>query len=218
MNYYKEYLENKRHLSEYSIDGAINQEIWKNVFPKLLFILKENWGYQGCGIFNTSKHAHKWLDATNTKTYKKITILSACVHNAVNKRKPLTESEICEIGNHSNLLHETLDKIAVINIKKHSGNSISNDREIRQESLENSDLLRRQILELKPSVIIAGSNVCWDSLVLDLKLFRDKPVCPKHQAVQHEGYTLCFTNHPSAWSGGGFPILSLHKEILDHLK
>lgn len=214
MIYYKEHLENNRGLSEYSFDGAINLNQWVHSEPKILFLLKENWGYQGCGIINTSDLAHGWLDATNTKTYKRLTVLSACVHTSLKKGQYLSQKEIRDIGNNRALLHEVLDSIAVVNIKKHSGLSKSDDREIRQEAKRNSVLLKKQISDLNPDIIIAGSNVCWDALVYDLGLFEDTPKCPKHHAIKHEQYILCYTNHPSAWSGGGFPIGDLHAEII----
>ncbi|MBL4700922.1 MAG: hypothetical protein JKX85_06665, partial [Phycisphaeraceae bacterium] len=105
------------------------------------------------------------------------------------------------------------NNIAVINIKKHSGESISNDSEIRKESRANASVLKTQIQDLDPDIIVAGSTVCWHSLTLDVGLFEKAKECPKMHAENCGGTILYHANHPSAWTSGGFNICEIQETI-----
>jgi uracil-DNA glycosylase len=100
-----------------------------------------------------------------------------------------------------------------VDIKKHSGNSNSDDREIREESHQNAPILNAQIRGLHPTVIVAGGNVCWHSLIYDLGLFTVAPECPKFQAVLCNSMVLCYANHPAA-RRGAFSVHALHNAVL----
>ena len=213
MKYYHEHFKN-RNINEYTIDGTINSQCWEQSSPKILFVLKENYGYQGCGIVNTKDLAHGWLDA-HIKTYKKIILLSSFIFASHNLNRVLNSEETNSISNDFDLLHSTLDKISVINIKKHSGASRSKDNQIRKESGLNKDILKLQINNLKPDIIIAGSTVCWNSLIFDLNIFPSNISCEKNCAIKHKQTILCHTNHPSAWTGGGFDPYLLHQKIYE---
>jgi hypothetical protein len=206
-----------RGLNEYIRDGAINSEKWASSEVKVLFLLKETYGYQGCEIIELGKEAPRWLDA-NIKTYRKIVSLTAAIEAAVQRNSLLSKDEIKSVENNPALLRETLNGMAVINIKKHSGKSTSNDREIRDESRANASLLKTQISELAPVTIVAGGNVCWDSLIDDIGLFHGTPKPEKFGTAICSNTVLCRSNHPSAWFGGGFPVEVIHRAIFDALK
>ena len=187
--------------------------MWTQSHPKILFLLKENWGYQDCGIIHITDLAHGWLN-DRIPTYVRITTLAAAISLSLQRGFPLTKDEISQTKEDRDILHNALDNIAVVNLKKHSGQSKSNDIEIRNEARKNAPLLHRQISDLHPTIIVAGSTVCWDRLAYDLNLFRATPSCPKHTAICHESIILCHTNHPSAWRGKGFPIEDIHINIM----
>jgi hypothetical protein len=213
---YEKHLQD-RGLNEYILDGAINPEKWTASKIKILFLLKETYGYQKCGIIKISECAHDWLKV-GIRTYLKSVPLAATVEIALQRNRPLTQDEINTVRNDSELLHATLEKMAFVNIKKHSGESISNDIEIRDESRKNSSLLKAQIQELAPTIIVAGGNVCWHSLIYDIGLFDAVPECQKFEAVVCNNTILCYANHPSAWSGKGFNIETIQRAIISQCK
>ena len=212
MTDYEKHLQ-QRGLKEYTLDGAINPAKWAASTVRVLFYLKENYGYQECGIINIIDHAHKWLD-DRIPTYVKSVPLAAAIEIGLQRNLPLSQDEIDSISTNYELLHATLDKMAVVNIKKHSGKSISDGVEIREESHMNSSLLRAQIKELSPTVIVAGGAVCWDSLIDDIGLFHNIPACEKFEAVVCDGTVLCYSNHPAARRMGEFDVNILHRAIL----
>lgn len=203
----------QRGLTQYTLDGAINPKEWSASNVKILFYLKENYGYQKYDVMNLQDYAHGWLDENN-KTYVKSVTLAAAIQLGLQRCYPLSQDEIKTIEQDSVLLHATLDKMAVVNIKKHSGKSKSNDAEIRDESHRNAALLKSQIRELAPTIVVAGGTVCWHSLIYDLGLFDAVPECQKFNAVICDTMVLCHCNHPSAWSGGGFHVEPIHRTIL----
>ena len=211
MTTYEKHLQD-RGLDQYTLDGAINPEKWAASKLKVLFLLKENYGYQECGIVRISDLAHGWLD-DGIPTYLKSVPLAASIEIALQRNRPLSQDEINSVANNIELLHATLDKMAVVNIKKHSGNSKSNDAEIRDESRMNASLLKAQICELAPTIIVAGGTVCWHSLIFDIGLFDSAQECQKFEAVICGNTVLCHSNHPAAWVGGGFDIETIHHAI-----
>lgn len=75
------------------------------------------------------------------------------------------------------LRKEVLSHIAVVNLKKKPGGSTSDAHEIRRAALENANLVRHQIAECEPDMIVccgsgvadgledvlAGEDLCWRS-------------------------------------------------------
>ncbi len=200
-----------RGIQQFTIDGAIDRSTWDQQKVKILFYLKENYGYQDGGVMQIADYASGWLADKNT-TYAKITALAEILHQAIEKGQPLNKEEINEVLQTVDF-QTTLRKIAVVNIKKHSGESKSNAPQIREESYANTSLLRQQIKELSPTIIIAGGTVCWHSLVYDLDLSKESHDNPKGTSTRVNGTVLCHSNHPSAWTQGGFDIYELHKSI-----
>ncbi len=197
-----------RGLTQYTIDGAIDPVEWRRQSLRMLFYLKENYGYQDEGIMRIGDYASKWLKDGN-RTYVQIVTLTEAVFQAVGRGSLLSPEETAALSGTADL-QATLRKIAVVNIKKHSGESTSNDTEIRNESYANASLLRDQVAELAPTVIVAGSTVCWHSLVCDVGLSKKSEDDPKGTATLANGIVLCHTYHPSARSSGAFDIYEVH--------
>jgi len=214
MSTYDSHLQS-RGLTQYTIDGAIAPSEWQRQTTRILFYLKENYGYQDEGIMRIGDYAPGWLADGNT-TYVRAVTLAEAVLQAVRRDSLLSCEEINALPGTADL-QATLRKIAVVNIKKHSGESKSNDTEIREESYANTALLCDQIAELAPTVIVAGSTVCWHSLVYDVGLSKESHDDPKGTATVANGVVLCHTNHPAAWSGGGFDIHEIHGLICGKL-
>jgi hypothetical protein len=213
MKNYDEYAARSGLKEEYSRDGAVNPDIWARSSCKVLFFLKENYGYQGCGIIDIKDKAHKWLSDGN-KTYKKCAALAAAIHLGIEHGRILSENEVHSVANDRVALINALDRTAVVNIKKSSGKSTSDDRAIRAEAARNSQWLNEQIQCLSPTVIIAGGTVCWHGLTRNLRLFNLTQDCSKNSAIRIDGIVLCHSNHPAAWRGGGFNIFILQETII----
>jgi hypothetical protein len=216
MTDYEKHLQ-QRGLKHYTIDGAINPAKWAESEVKVLFLLKENYGYEGCGVQHVRDIAIDSL-AENNRTYTKCTSLVAAIEIGLQRGCPLSPDEINALSKDQELLSQTLEKIAVVNIKKHSGTTRSDKMEIYEESGRNKPLLESQILELAPTVIVAGGEVCWHCLIYNLELFKDAPDCPKFHAVVCRNTVLCYANHPAAWQGRGFDIPALHLAVLSALR
>jgi hypothetical protein len=204
-----------RGLAQYTIDGAIDSVAWRSQSSRILFYLKENYGYRDEGIMRIGDYAPGWL-ADGNKTYVKIVTLAEAVFQAIRRGSLLSREEIAALPTTADL-QATLRKIAVVNIKKHSGESESNDTEIRNESYANASLLRPQIAELAPTVIVAGGTVCWHSLVCDVGLSKESEDNPRGTATLANGVVLCHTYHPAARSTGAFDIHEIHGLICKNL-
>lgn len=211
---YESYLQ-ARGLTQYTIDGAIDPVEWGRQTTRILFYLKENYGYQDEGILRIEDYAPGWLDHGN-KTYVKIVTLAEAVLQAVQRGSLLSQEEIKALPSTADF-QTTLRKIAVVNIKKHSGESTSNPREIREESHANAPLLRTQISALSPTVIVVGGQVCWHSLVFDVGLSKESHDDPAGTATVANGVVLCHTHHPAARSTEKFDIYEIHKMICGNL-
>lgn len=204
-----------RGLTQYTIDGAIDPGVWQRQSLRILFYLKENYGYQDEGIMRIGDYAPKWL-ADGNKTYVKIVTLADSLLQAVQRGSLLSREEIAALPGTSDL-QATLRKIAVVNIKKHSGESTSKDPEIRKESYANTALLCDQIAALGPTVIVAGGTVCWHSLVCDVGLNSASEDDPRGTGTIANGIVLCHTYHPSARSRDAFDIHEIHGLICGKL-
>jgi len=211
MTYYENHFR-QRGLTQYTLDGEINTNQWNASAVRILFLLKENYGYQEYEVIKLQEYAHRWL-ADNNKTYVKISTLAAAIQIGLQRHSPLSQDELNGISQNRDLLHSTLDKIAVVNIKKHSGESTSDNAEIRIESGLNSSLLKTQITELSPTIIVAGGTVCWHSLIYDIGLYAASD-CQKFETVICNGTVLCNSYHPAARKKVQFDIDRLHRAIL----
>ena len=204
---YEEFARN-RGLTEYAFDGAILPSAWRTCNSRLLFYLKENYGYRGCGVTDIQKLAHCWYD-NGIKTYRSVALLAASLHIALGRSAALSLQEFEDLKRSPTIVRESLNRVAIVNVKKTSGASKSDDREIRRESRRNADWLSWQLRQLEPKHIIAGGTVCWHSLTLDLDLFRHDGSVAKHSFIRKEGTLIYHASHPAA-RGRSFDPFRVH--------
>lgn len=122
---------------------------------------------------------------------------------SIAKCRVLPEVEIKAITQNKDVLTATVKRVAFLNIKKHPGKSTSDNKVIRRESVANAPLLKQQIEDLAPNIIIAGGDVCWDSLTQDIGLFPHVDCPPtKPGFVVVGGVKLVWANHPADRRGG----------------
>jgi hypothetical protein len=204
---------NTRGIKEYTIDGAIDDKQWAQEQNKVLFYLKENYGYQGCGVIKLEEHIHGWLQS-RIKTIVNCITLKVAIDMALDRRSKLSYQEIRGVFNDNELLSLSLPKVAFLNVKKHSGESRSKDVEIRRESRANSELLAKQLKLLEPTLIMTGGTVCWHSLTMDINMFEKSIKCPKNSYANENGVTLFHLNHPSA---PGYNLQKVHELMFESL-
>ncbi len=152
--------------SGFALDGPIVPEIWNQLSLKVLFILKETYGMDGCDTCKIMGNPDKFNDS---KTNLQISKVSYCIHETI------SNGFVPSVENTNNLSPEALkvsfSKIAIVEVKKTSGETTSNDGLIRDHSRFNKEFLCQQIQLINPNIIICGGLVTWHSLTLDMGLF-----------------------------------------------
>ncbi|HOV13384.1 MAG TPA: hypothetical protein PK771_03780 [Spirochaetota bacterium] len=202
-NYNKHF--NDKGINNFERDGAMDDQIWNNQTIKILFILKETYGYQNCNTFDLNTEVKFWLEKNN-QTYTKISNLSLLLHKVFDKKRLLTNEEYKIIKPSIDDKFNAIKKCAIINLKKTSGNKKSNNNQIIRNFLDNISILKEQINNLKPNIVIAGSTVCWNCLSdKKIGLFKNEigdNVLNKHQCNFFNGIVFYHANHPSSWGYG----------------
>lgn len=125
------------------------------------------------------------------------------------------------MGNKSTDLYDAISNSAIINICKHSGGPKSSDNYILEQGKKNSMIIRQQIDELTPEVIVAGSDVVWRCLSNPTWGICKDMICGsvKRHECKRFGTTIFYhANHPSAWTGGGFDVVKIQRQIFETLK
>ena len=162
-------------------DGVVDAEEWfKNSGEKILFVLKEAY---------SSNKQDEWI-LTNWLCGRK------CIENCpnvCNKCWPsgMTYNHVAEavymilnpsLGFDEWLglkarksmdfkcaRKELLKKIAVVNIKKYDGESQSSDKKLKEHIKKHGELLKRQIANISPTVIICGGTYSYFKMLYELE-------------------------------------------------
>ncbi len=205
----------QNNLEDYVIDGPIDYKQYEKCKFKILFYFKETYGYQGCGELIIGKAFPSWIEARK-KTNVREAWLAYNILDSLDSGKIKKEKEFREVFYDNNKLLEACYKIAHVNVKKTSGESISNNRIIREFSRKHSELLRKQLILYKPDLIIVGGQVCWHSLIEDLNLFSIKNTSlKKPYIIKSDNTYLCNFNHISYT---GFNVYEHYKLIMKYLQ
>jgi len=146
------------------LDGIVNYDVFLKTEPKILWVLKEtniSTFKDGCFLLNDSLNE----DLAGHTNWKQtwglvIEVSDAILHKAQNweEEVPLLERLLKE---------ETIKKIAVINIKKSGGGSVSDQNVINDAYKEDKDIIMSQIDAISPDIIINANHV--DALFNDIK-------------------------------------------------
>jgi len=135
-------------------DGVINPELYYNSTPKILWILKESnsaenvsWSYVDC--FKSSD----WLlKCNNLASIRRVIYISYAILNKVYNWSDLPWSN-------DKRCHESLQKIAYININKRQGKSTADDYIISKAAKDNKDIISKQIATYNPDIIVMGNTL-----------------------------------------------------------
>lgn len=159
-------------------DGVISPGLYyDNPGIKILWLLKEAWGdghYDQAGELSKVTKADDFFETRNSdgfQTYKPMILLSSMVNRL----------DISDVYTSAAAYSYFLKSTAFVNCKKIPGTSTSNINEIRDNALKNKDLIRKQVLLYKPSVIIGGNtlryffpvNSSQSSIFEQIKLFQN---------------------------------------------
>lgn len=150
-------------------DGVVNPALYFNVEEtpvRILFLLKEANDPEGGGwdLCNYLREGGRWQTWNNVTRW-------ALALGAVGAANKSVE------GIDEHLRREVLSHIAAINLKKAPGRSTAYSQQIRDAAAENSEIIRAQIVECDPDIIICCGSVvadCLDEMFSEEKLFRGR--------------------------------------------
>jgi hypothetical protein len=138
--------------SHYVIDGIIDIEKYLCAKYRILWVLKEassndSWSYP------VKFKDIAWLKEKG----KSVLTLKRVIYTTYGILRDCEWHEIPDANNEKSF--EPLQEIAIINIKKIPGGSISENNEIQQAYYDNQELLKRQIEIYNPNVVIFGNTL-----------------------------------------------------------
>jgi hypothetical protein len=157
-------------------DGIFNISEYHNAEYKILWILQEPYDSDGGG-WHMSERVDKAIEegkfSRDWRTWEKLVYVSWSILN-YNKDNVLRYSlkrweEMPDYGNHPEML-KILRKIAYANVKKlpNINSTNRNYEEIRNAYEQNREILRMQIIDYKPQIIIGGSTLNFFYQDLDI--------------------------------------------------
>lgn len=139
--------------SHFVIDGIIEPEKYLNAKYRILWILKE-----ANSEIDSWSYLEKFKDKEWLYRYgKSIPTLKRIIYTTYGILRDCEWHEIPDANNEKSF--EPLQEIAIINIKKIPGGSVSESSEIQQAYYDNQELLKRQIKIYNPNVVIFGNTL-----------------------------------------------------------
>lgn len=133
--------------NKFNEDGIINKECWESMVSakKVLFILKETNGLEG----SLTSFLKNGGNSTYYRTWNNIARWAEII---------ISDTYLDKISRQQ--LHDSLQKVAAINIKKQAGTSRSNRKTIFEAADKDQQFLQEQIKKIDAEIIITcGFNV-----------------------------------------------------------
>lgn len=168
------YSENNQ-LQGLMIDGALDYSKWSDQKLKVLFYYKETYGYHDFGVTSISDYYERWIE--NNRTYKKTALMASILMRYAETKEfdEYNQKDFKKMYRNKKLLKDTISRVAFVNVNKTSNKSNNtNDKAIRQKSMQYSEMLKKQLEVLNPDIIICGGRVTADSLFRDLDYLSKK--------------------------------------------
>jgi len=139
--------------SHFVIDGIIDIEKYLNAKYRILWVLKE--ANSECDTWSYLKKFKdkEWL----YRCGKSVPTLKRMIYTTYGILRDCQWSEIPDANNENSF--EPLQEIAIINIKKIPGGSVSDPKTIQSAYYENQELLKLQIETYNPNVVIFGNTM-----------------------------------------------------------
>ncbi len=139
--------------NHFVIDGVINPEKYINAKHRVLWILKETNSETVTWSYLKKFKDKKWL----YRCGKSVPTLKRIIYTTYGILRDCKWNDIPDANNEKSF--EPLQEIAIINIKKIPGGSVSNYDEIQQAYYDNQELLKNQIEIYNPNVVIFGNTL-----------------------------------------------------------
>ncbi len=138
-------------------DGIINNELYKNSFPKVLWILKEgnvsekdkNMKRDICDEINNGQHIS---NALSIPTFRKMIYATYSIF------KPDIDWADIPLAN-NRATYDIFRQVGYINVNKLPGNATSVYQIMKHAYLKYEKLLINQIIEMNPNIIILGGTL-----------------------------------------------------------
>jgi len=133
------------------VDGIVNSDVWNQKDKKrILYVLKEAYGTD----WNENTLA-TWLanDHPKARIWKRVAKWTYGIQNTDSNALKAYKAELSEAEHNS-----SLDQIAVINLKKSSGNSSSNYDEIDRYAEYDREEIKKEFELIDADIIICGST------------------------------------------------------------
>ncbi len=132
-------------VSEFSYDGIVNFEVWQYQKLKVLFLVKETHGSDKGGCWHPSVRFERvGIFGNNIARWNYL------LKELFNKREGIIEFPANDV------LPKELDDVAVVEIKKKSGKSSSNNNQIIAYAERDKDFLREEIDLISPHIVFCG--------------------------------------------------------------
>lgn len=200
-------------------DGPVDSKKWfsDSCGKRILFLLKEAYGYDDDEICYIMDAPERFNDS---RTNLAISRLAYAIDRSSESIKYDTEyvsdDDLFKLMDmiHEELETVTLDdlkhsysKIAIVEIKKISGEIKSIDSDIRKHSKQNEKFLSDQIRFLSPDVIVCCGYVTWESLTQDMSVFEKFAFSSNDRGIYNSNGIIVYNSyHPSFYGFNRYDI------------
>lgn len=176
--------ERSHHRGEaFIVDGILDEELWAQAPRKVLFLLKEAYTQKPNG-FDLRRHVRAGKRVAGP-TWWRMGCWAYLLHHFDIARSPCFPAE-------RSVMRSALLSSAVVNVKKSNGKNTSDMDDIVEYAKRDGDLLREQISNINPDIIVAGGT--WAAVPLIWKDSRKT----SHRFHQTSAGPLINFWHPAA--------------------
>lgn len=158
--------------TRFTIDGIVNFDKWINAFPKILFLLKENFSEDWDPIDGINPNNNNVFSLNIGRWWFIINSLY---------EKPHTIPDIEKVK-----LPDLIDEISIIELKKlNEGKSASKDGDLKRAAIKDKEFIKEEIELISPNIVVcANTGDIYGDCVYDdewTKLISDSRChCYKH--------------------------------------
>lgn len=181
-------------------DGVINPEVFYSSDFRPLFLLKEAYGKDESNNDIAKEHNINFGEDCKQKnrTWPNISRWIYAMLNTT-KEKP---AEYTELDCFTDKKNEYLQKMAVVNIKKSNGTSLTSSKSLNYYLEEDKDLLALQISLIKPTIIVCGYTLSRLKVIFPELKQHNNELKKNHFArikINGDDVLVLDCYHPSNW-------------------
>ena len=176
----------------YIIDGVADIEAYIETKPRIAWILKEAWGDNGTGWDLSSDVIAEQNSSTisSIPSFKRVAYVSGGIH---------TDREWDDLPwiNQDEDLASSIKKVAWLNISKIAGDTSSPDSRIATAFEVWNDILKKQLDNFDPQVIILGNTFKWVEKFLGIENIAPIKNDSAWAYVRRDNKVIIWAFHPS---------------------